>query len=409
VTQVKVKPPFKTDRFDAIPFLPRFPNLDGDLSDWGSVRPLQLNRRYCPPYAQSKDPFPVYAAWNYQGFFFGYHVTQPQKFFSPATQYERAADGISLQKKRSGHNSWVLIADHFQVCIDTLDSRLGFRGDPHTQEFYVLPFGTVNDPHLPGMERFFQNRKYAQQRVGNGGWPYSRCSFNIFPPQPSEGPDGSGPYRVARRTKDGYTVEIFMPRTIFKQPVFAPGWYIGFNCMVRIGGDCGHYFRDSAAHWDSKFHIDSPASWGDLLMLGTDPDVRIQNVDSEWARSQAVIPGHSYLVTIIDPDRNINLASQDTVLLSVEVVPPEGKKGIPPGDTEVYILKETKKNSSTFRGFINTQPGFGGLVHGILEVQPGMQVRFAYVDFADAKGRRNVVYEQKLPVVSPIMKNVAKK
>ena len=67
----------------------------------------------------------------------------------------------------------------------------------------------------------------------------------------------------------------------------------------------------------------------------------------------------------------------------------------------MYVLNETENNSGGFRGFIDTQPGLGRQVQGTLEMMPTQTVRFGYVDFANAKGQRNVITEMKLPVVAP--------
>ena len=115
-----------------------------------------------------------------------------------------------------------------------------------------------------------------------------------------------------------------------------------------------------------------------------------------------IVPGHSYLVTVVDPDRNVNPSQEDAVLISAEV--DEGR-----GDMEVFILKETDKNSGVFRGFIDTQPGTGRQVQGVLEVLPMQEVRLSYVDWANAKGQRNVIYETKLPVVSPASRSRSSK
>ena len=52
----------------------------------------------------------------------------------------------------------------------------------------------------------------------------------------------------------------------------------------------------------SHMNVQSPATWGDLLLLGTDAEVRIQDAAPDWPATNAVVPGHSHLVTIIDPD-----------------------------------------------------------------------------------------------------------
>jgi hypothetical protein len=74
-------------------------------------------------------------------------------------------------------------------------------------------------------------------------------------------------------------------------------------------------------------------------------------------------------------------------------------------DAEVFIVKETKDNSGVFRGYIRTQPGSGSEVLGTLELMPGREVRLGYVDLGNSRGRKNVVYELKLPVVSAIMRS----
>jgi len=412
VTQPTVKPPFRARNFEGIPFLINFPNLDGDLSDWGRIRPLVLRNEHVGDPAFKRGPILVYAAWNYQGFFFGYKVEQKRTQFSLPAQYYIGQDGITLIKdpRLSQHNKFVSSGDSFIVMIDTLDARLPFRGDPHAQEFYILPRGTATDPDLPGAERVFASRRYGQTD-GNFGWGRRISNGVLFPPQPRSGPDGSGPYRVTQVEDHAYTVELFLPRRVFKVPVFAPGWYIGFDCYVGTGKQpTGSGARFQGKGWCTDggqspcFIGNSPSRWGDLLLLGTDARVSVQDAAPESPGSTVVVPGHSYLVTVKDPDRNVHLTAVDTVLISAEVIPSgDGKARLPASDVELYVLKETGKNSSIFRGYINTQPGAGSDVRGVLEVFPGNEVRFGYVDFADSKGRRNVIYEQRLPVIAPML------
>jgi hypothetical protein len=402
VPQIKIVPPFESPACETVPFLVQFPTLDGDLSDWGGIRPLLLPApRGDLPYL-SKEPLKLYLGWNYQGFFFGYHVPAPKKFFFRSSEYERGPDGISLVKRREGDYGWVIAGDCLILCFDTIDTRAPIRGDPNTQEFYVFPAGTDSDPTTPGAERVVATRRDAQMKTEWGNYPFCKCSFTVFPPQPKDGPDGSGPYRVTRFTDDGYTVEGFVPRSLFKAPMFSPGWYVGFDCAIGVGelmhGE-GQPRMGNYATWKKQLDMQTPGSWGDLLLLGTDAELRIQDASPSWPRTTAIMPGHSYLVTVIDPTRNVNLAAPDTVLVSAEVLGEQGRVD----DVEVFILKETGNNTGIFRGFVNTQPGCGKRVQEVLEVLPGREVRFGYANFADSKGRRNVVYEEKLPVVAPVM------
>ena len=394
--QAEVQPKFQTARFDGIPFLAKFPKLDGKLTDWGRVRPLALD-------GPKGNKILVYAAWNYQGFFFGYQVKQhSDEFYWPSifgVRYSLHSYVLGAGMSKNTGLGWAYQGDYLQLLFDTLDARSRTRGDPHTQEFLVFPQGTENSPELPGIERVIRSKRDAAAKQ----YRRVKASCRVFPQQsPREhGPDGRGPFRVTRATKEGYTVEVFLPRSLFKQPVFCPGWYVGFQCAVATGhqGRGRRAFRGQTWAEAGRTSADRPDSWGDLLLLGTDPRVIVQNVDGTGTLARGLVPGHSYLITIIDPDRNIRPTRVDTVLISAEVADP-GESGSAAGDVEVYILNETRKNSGMFRGYINTQPGRGRQVQGVLELMPLQHVRLGYVDVADAKGRRKVIQHVRLPVVT---------
>jgi len=401
--QAEAKPGFKSARVEGIPFLSKFPRLDGDLSDWGKVRPLVLQG------PKGAEPILVYAAWNYQGFFFGYRVKQAaEKFYYPSQwgQTFNHNTGDVGYVKTEGVD-WAYRGDYLRVAFDTLDARNQNRGEPHSQEFVVFPRGTDSDPQVPGVERIFESQRDAKTKEYRG--VKGVCKVYLQQPPPDQGPDGTGPYRVTRFDDTGYTVEAFIPRSLFSVPVFAPGWYIGFDCWVATGYQQPENGRSrfSGQHWASSTRDAeglglNPSQWGDLLLLGTDPRVVVQDADAAGTVSEAILPGHSYLLSVIDPDRNVSPGAEDTVLVSAEV---RGGRS----DVEVFVLKETGKNTGIFRGYINTQPGAGREVQGVLEVMAGCEARFGYVDFANAKGERNVISELKLPVVSGLMGVSARK
>ncbi|HUT35186.1 MAG TPA: hypothetical protein VNE39_16975 [Planctomycetota bacterium] len=391
--QATVQPQFKdSPRFEAIPFLTKFPRLDGDLSDWGKIRPLLLRP------GRGEEAILVYAAWNYQGFFFGYQVKQDaERFYYPSLWqmgHNHNTGGVEYHKVTGVE--WAYRGDYLRLMFDTLDARNDTRGEPHTQEFVIFPLGIESDPNVPGIERVIASQRDATTKEYRG----VKSTCHIFPPQPppESGPDGSGPYRVTKQTATGYTVEVFIPRSLFRVPVFAPGWHIGFDCVAATGvqpGDNSRLNRFGGQAWASGSEADRPERWGDLLLLGTDPRILLQEANAAGSLVQSLLPGQSYLLTVIDPDRNVNPAADDTVLVSTEA----DRAG---GDVEVFVLRETEKNSAVFRGFVDTQPGLGRQVQGVLEVMPLQQVRFGYVDFANAKGKRNVINEMRLPVVAPV-------
>jgi len=386
-TQPEVAAPFRTRRFEAIPFLPRFPRLDGDLGDWGRVRPLVLRG---PPGREIL----LYAAWNYQGFFFGYRVRRPlEDFYYVSGQVQRS----TAFAKATGVK-WAYRGDHLRLLVDTLDARPDRRGQAHTQEFAIFPLGAETEPALPGIERVIASRRDATAKEYRGVKSSAKV-FGVQPP-PSHGPDGSGPYRRTRliRHEDldrqAYEVEVFLPRSLFNEPVFCPGWYVGFDASVKYGGGVQYWASDPGRRV-SPGSADTPSAWGDLLLLGTDARFAVQDADAAGTITRHVVPGHSYLLTVIDPDRNIHLTARDSVLISAEVT---GARG----DVEVFILEEVEDNSGVFRGYVNTQPGTGSEVHGVLEMLPARSVRFGYVDLADGRGVRNRILELSLPVISPL-------
>jgi hypothetical protein len=101
-------------------------------------------------------------------------------------------------------------------------------------------------------------------------------------------------------------------------------------------------------------------------------------------------------LTIVDPDRNVYSYEKDTVVVSIEV---RGGNE----DVEVFILDETDKNTGIFRGIINTQPGYGREVQGVMEVMPANELILSYVDFADAKGKMNAITRMVIPVVGGLL------
>lgn len=379
--QAEVKPPFKSPRFEAIPFVTKFPNLNGDLSEWARIRPLKLRP------GRGQKPIKIYAAWNYLGFYFAYEVRMPMERYYRA-EYDRRRGGDPCR------------GDYLRLLFDTLDARGDIRGESHTQEFIVLPRGTDLDPDFVGLENLFVSKQEAQSRQ----WRKPRGILKPYPAQPPQAPDGTAPYRITRArttgklSEQGYVVEVFLPRKVFRTPVFAPGWYIGFDCQVAWGfqGKRG----GKSQTWASGKNISTcPKGWGDLLLLGTDAQVFVQEASAAGTPASGIVPGHSYLLTVVDPDRNVSLTDRDTVLVSVEVA---GRDR----DAMVCVLKETKKNSGVFRGYIDTQPGTGHTVHRVLEVLAGDEVRLGYLDFANSKGERNVKATVRLPVLSALMASV---
>jgi len=371
-TQADVKCPFKTPRFECIPFLPRGLEIDGKLNDWGRIRPLVLR----PP--AGDDPLLLYAAWNYRGLFFGYHVRQGQDRF-------RRPDGKAGAPRP-------FAGDYLRVLLDPLNARPTVRGDRYVQEFVIFPDGTTTGPAVPGLERII-----ISHRSRGPVYRPVEVRYRAFDNQPlaERGPDRTGPYRAARIGKDAYTCEAFLPRELLRPAVLHPGWHVGFECVIGTAGG-GQAWAGKETSPD-KLH--RPRQWGDLLLLGTDPRITVRNSTPKGGPARCVAVGHSYLLTVADPDRNLRADRADRVLVGATAVTPrpDGVRRIT--DVEALVLVETGKDTGVFRGYVNTRAAAGEGRPGVLDVAPGQQAAFGYVDLADSAGRRDRISTCILPVV----------
>ncbi|PCJ57758.1 MAG: hypothetical protein COA79_14830 [Planctomycetota bacterium] len=374
---------YPTPIVEGIPFLSKLPNFDGNLSEWENIRPLYLK------HGSSKESIQVYAGWNYQGYYFAYTVKTKQEDIILPKNTKVGYKGKGF--KKSNDMRWAYSGETFRICFDTLDARNADRGEPHNQEIFVMPLGTTTNSKFTGVERVIASKRAGKSKQFRGVTATQKEYF-----QQGKYPSSDAPYRVTKMNAEGYTTEIFIPRTLFNRKVFSPGWKIGFNCMVATGPG-----RRSAGgnHWvktDYTSVADHPDAWGDLVLLGTDPRIIVQLVDKNWTVAKHILPGHSILMTVIDPDRNVYSTVADQIVVSAEV-----KGGN--NDAEVFILQETGTNTGVFRGIINTQPGFGKEVQGVMEVMAGNKLILKYVDFGNSKGQKNKITKIILPVVGGLL------
>ncbi len=376
---------YKTPIYEGIPFLAELPTFDGDLSEWANLRPLYLKN------GGGGKPIAVYAGWNYQGFFFAYQVDTKEEDMILPVNLQKGYAGVGV--KKATDMKWAYSGESFRVCFDTIDARDETRGEAHTQEFFVFPLGTNADSTFAGVERVIQSKRDAKSKQFRGVISRPR-EFRSQGKAPSK----YAPFRITKKRKNGYTTEIFIPRTLFNTKVFSPGWMTGFNCMVATGPK-GHR-GSSGKQWVKTEYTtaaDHPDSWGDLVMLGTDPKLMANIVDDKWTQAKHILAGHSLLLTVVDPDRNVYAHLEDQIIVSAEV---NGGHN----DVEILVLKETGPNTGIFRGIVNTQPGLGREVQGVLELMAGFEVIFGYVDFGNARGEIGNVSRMVLPVVGGLLR-----
>ncbi|MCJ8332353.1 MAG: hypothetical protein HRT89_13990, partial [Lentisphaeria bacterium] len=201
--QVAVKDipfPYKSPIYEGIPFLAELPVFDGDLSEWVNLRPLYLKN------GKGAKPVAVYAGWNYQGFFFAYHVDTKGEDFILPVNLQKGYAGVGVKKNTD--IKWVYKGESLRLCFDTLDARDEIRGERHTQEFFVFPLGTSSDNAFSGVERIISSKRDAKSKQFRGVISRPR-EFR----RQGKSPSKYAPFRITKKDKTGYSTEVFIPRT----------------------------------------------------------------------------------------------------------------------------------------------------------------------------------------------------
>ena len=338
------KPSFETNKFAGIPLLAHDAiTFDGNLADWKDVPPLTLDglRLDRKIRAKTRPTSQVaYLAYCSKGLLV-------------------AADIVDASGKTENTipigSFW--LNDCVEIYIDTLNTKDPRRGERNTHQFFGFPLGHKDcPPEVGGYEAS------ALRQKGKVNWDRAAHPQSIMP-------------RAGRKTEKGWTFEMLIPKQVLRKGDIEPGRILGFNLQIDTGSGLYYFWTCDPKLRPSLY----PASWGDVLLLGSDG--RIEITDKEGESQSSIVPGEPLFVRVTDPDMDLNKAVKDKISVTARTTG---------GDTETLILEETKPDSGVFKGSLATTLAIGTVQADRLQIFEGESVSVEYIDQARAYGEHNV-------------------
>lgn len=364
-------PDFPTPAWGGAPMVQKAPVVDGDLSDWGELThglPIRWNGGNSEE--QRDTGITVHMRWSTQGIFAAYRVPSA-----------RNTNGIAIPKPETPYSG-----DAFEWWLDLDNSRKDSAGKSDTaHQFMFAPNGVQGVP-----ERRFFEYSHGQRRVRPGLHDLA----------------GKG-FAAAKADGDGYSVEVFIGRSVLARPILLPGQILAMNVSVNLGNNG----NDDNWQWSASKAIGTwfkPDTWGDVVLLGADATLRFTAVDatdaadstdSSDAPPEWLLSGQPLGLEISDPDMNLRTDLRDRIAATVGV---EGQ-----ADRTLVILEETAVDSGIFRASVDTVSFLTVVDDHTIAARPGSIIVLTYQDPRAAYGEKNRELHAWIPVAYPAQRLTA--
>ncbi|MEX0744975.1 MAG: sugar-binding protein, partial [Phycisphaeraceae bacterium] len=341
--RVVPEPSFEPINYGAAPMAHQPVRVDGELDDWDLDRALVMHVVKGEE-IDSEQGLPFHVMWSNEAFYITMDIPNEQ---------------VEIPEGR--RTFWV--GDCIEVWIDTSNRRGPQMYTPAHQIFF-LPWATQDNPEL---------------RTGE-----SRASSNDN--------------RYALAVKDipaGYRVEMAIPHEALRGPRLEAGRHIGFQIAVNHshGGDGIEWVQRG----NSSFN--TPAMWGDLLLLGSDAEISFSRDEKGDKSLDAIVPGEPVYVRVSDPDMSLSAEYPD----QLTVIARQSD-----GAAMLLVLGETAPTSGVFVGGLDTRSIFAGgdEDENVLAVAPGEPIIVGYLDQRRDYGESNEQITAELKVGFPRMRIV---
>ncbi|MBN1809216.1 MAG: hypothetical protein JW909_09120 [Planctomycetes bacterium] len=344
-------PEFNFNKFTGIPYLNSPITIDGDLSDWKKlgIPMLQMD-------IAAKGPYGKKYAW--QGFWLAY---DSRGLYIAVDAKDTTGE---LENEKPLSLFWE--NDCIEIFIDAMNTKYGRRGEVHTHQFFVFPFGHKDDPSTGGYEALFD------KSAGFTG-KYPKYSQDLIP-------------RAAAKTEQGWTIEFLISKDVIRRGELRPGRIIGFTLSCCTGSHIYYYW---SFHHELRTS-ESPHTWGDIMLLGSDAALSLVDEENKEVKA-AVFAGEALRIRVEDGDMNLDGRLKDRLRVNVSASS---------GDYEQVVLEETDLASGVFLGSILTRPSLGSPAPNVLDVFEGEDIKVEYIDQAQAFGERDVRITQTFKVTS---------
>ena len=353
-----VAPKFEALAFGGAEFQAKPLTIDGDLSDWGTLRHT-MNMLWTFDGKPLENGLPLWVRWSPQGIYFAYKVPGRTKI------------DPSLEKPYEG--------DTFELWLDVDNLRKESMTDsPYSQQFLFMPWGNVRGREITFAEigRGFRGINRHDYKFADPAAPIGRSA--------AKGPDANG-----------YVVEGFLDRAALAKPRLKAGLYMAMNFSINRGYDYADSQQWSMSKSTETGGFDRPDTWGDVLLLGTDAETRFTEVGKPDGTPDAATPGKAMGIEITDADMNTDPAQPDRMIASVKIDGTSSHLSV--------ILEETGPDTGIFRAAFNTQSSFQGASENTLNVRGGQVITLEYDDTRTATGTTGVSVNSRIPVALPVM------
>ena len=351
-------PKFEALAFGGAEYQAKPLTIDGNLSDWGTLR-HPMNMRWSFDGKALENGLPLWVRWSPQGIYFAYRVPGRTKI------------DPSLEKAYEG--------DTFELWLDVDNLRKESMSDsPYSQQFLFMPWGNV------------RGRDITFAEIGRGFRGIASHDFKFADPAKPIGKSAAiGP------DANGYVVEGFLGREALAKPRLKAGLYLAMNFSINRGYDYANSQQWSMSKSTETGGFNRPDTWGDVLLLGTDAEARFTDLAKSDGEAEAATPGQAMGVEIKDADMNSDSTKRDRMLASVKVDGTASQLSV--------ILEETGPDTGVFRGIFDTQSSFQGASENTLNVRGGQVISLVYEDSRNATGSAGVSVGSRIPVALPVM------
>ncbi|MBI2805679.1 MAG: hypothetical protein HYX68_11935 [Planctomycetes bacterium] len=325
--------------------------IDGDLADWKGVTPillhgLQRGQAVKKPVIVPKTQ-KAFLGYSSKGLLIAVEVVD--------------TSGVLENAEKPAVGMWPFWDnDAIEVYIDTFNKRPERRGDANLHQFFAFPFGTPRDARMGGYES-----RILSNRAGRDAW--------TIVPLLAGGKNGM--QRAGKKTADGWTMELLIPKSALRFGAVKPGQRFGFELQIDTGTNIFYFWAND----NPRTHVSmAPNAWGEIQFAGTDAGVEVLGPGKLAAKT--IVAGQPLLIRVTDLDRNLEPLRREKV--DVQVTTKSGER-------TTVLLTESTPNSGVFLGAVRTRLKTGRRMPNVLDVVPGETLTVEFLDLHRADGQIN--------------------
>jgi hypothetical protein len=316
--------------------------------------PLQM--RYGPNDVEpldSPDMPTAWMRWDQNNIYLAYRVDKPADQIEPSVDKVYEGDGLEL-------------------FLDLLNERKGdMTSSTFSHQFTFTPWGVKMREE--GVTAWEVGRNFRGLQVHN--------TYSV-----------PGAVSAADIKPDHYTVEIRLPVQALARQRLVPGMYLAMDMSINRGFDYAKQTQWAASKVIRSW--DKPATWGDVVLLGSDAESRFTDYLEPHKDAPTLLPGRPLGLEVSDRDMNVT-PSIDRVTAVVSVRGQAQKL--------LVVLEETGPQTGVFRGSVDTQTYIAESKPGTLNIRGGDVINLIYIDPRAAYGEADRRVEDRCTVGYPVV------